>query len=218
MELTLKERQKLTAITARKYRIAKKNEKTKILGIFQEQTGYNRKYAIHILANEGKTIYAGKKVKLKVSHKNTKKRVYPVTYGKEVLDALVLIWEAFNYQCGKLLAPFLRSNINGIVSEPTFTFSEEVIAKLGKISPSTIDRLLKSSKAKLKIKGTSGTKSAAKHIKALIPTLSHFQCTEQGGGLWQIDLVQHDGGNPSGEFCFTLTITEVKTPGQSTTH
>jgi len=28
--------------------------------------------------------------------------------------------------------------------------------------------------------------------------------------LWQIDLVQHDGGNPSGEFCYTLTITEVK--------
>jgi transposase InsO family protein len=28
--------------------------------------------------------------------------------------------------------------------------------------------------------------------------------------LWQIDLVQHDGGNPSGEFCYTLTVTEVK--------
>jgi len=40
--------------------------------------------------------------------------------------------------------------------------------------------------------------------------LSHFQCIEHGEGLWQIDLVQHDGGNPQGEFCYTLTITEVK--------
>ena len=40
--------------------------------------------------------------------------------------------------------------------------------------------------------------------------LSHFECIEQGEGLWQIDLVQHDGGNPSGEFCYTLTITGVK--------
>ena len=30
------------------------------------------------------------------------------------------------------------------------------------------------------------------------------------GGPGQIDLVQHDGGNPSGEFCFTLIVTEVK--------
>jgi IS30 family transposase len=40
--------------------------------------------------------------------------------------------------------------------------------------------------------------------------MSHFECTAQGAGLWQIDLVQHDGGNPSGEFCFTLTITEIQ--------
>jgi transposase InsO family protein len=44
----------------------------------------------------------------------------------------------------------------------------------------------------------------------MIPTLSHFQCIEHGDGLWQIDLVQHDGDSPSGEVCYTLTITEVK--------
>ncbi|GMO25798.1 MAG: hypothetical protein Pg6A_13110 [Termitinemataceae bacterium] len=27
----------------------------------------------------------------------------------------------------------------------------------------------------------------------------------------KINLVQHDGGNPSGEFCYTLTMTDVKT-------
>jgi hypothetical protein len=42
--------------------------------------------------------------------------------------------------------------------------------------------------------------------------MSHFECKEQGPGIWQIDLVQHDGGNASGEFCYTLTITEINTP------
>jgi hypothetical protein len=74
-----------------------------------------------------------------------------------------------------------------------------VAAKLRKISASTIDRLLKPGKARMGIKGTGGTRPAAKHLKDLIPTLSHFECKEQGDGLWQIDLVQHDGGNPSGE-------------------
>src|SRR5215469_4114956 len=180
MELNLKERRKLTAITAKKYRTAKKREKTKILDTFTQQTGYDRKYAIHILANEGTVKPAGKRVRLKITHKITRKRVYPVYYDKAVQEALALIWEAFNCQCGKLLASFLRSNIDSIKTESKFDFNADVIAKLRKISPSTIDRLLKPVKAKQKIKGTSGTKNAAKHIKALIPTLSRFECSEHG--------------------------------------
>jgi len=210
MELDLRERQKLTAITAKKYRTAKKSEKTKILDTFIEQTKYNRKYAIHIFANEGKIKPIGRQLRFRITHKNKKKRVYPVVYDKEVLDALIFVWEAFNYQCGKLLAPFLHANIESIAREPYFNISDKAIAKLCKISGATIDRLLKPFKAALKIKGTCGTKPAPQHLKKLVPMLSHFECIEQGDGLWQIDLVQHDGGNSSGEFCYTLTITEVK--------
>ena len=212
MELNLKDKQKLTKVTARKYRTAKKREKTKILDTFIGQTNYGRKYAIHILANEGKAKFAGKKLKAKVTHESKGKRVYPVMYGKDVLAALEPIWRAFNYQCGKLLAPFLHTNIGCITQDPAFAFSDEVIFKLGRISAATIDRLLKKAKDQMKIKGTSGTRPAKGHIKSLIPVMSHFQCKEQGPGLWQIDLVQHDGGNSSGEFCYTLTITEVYTP------
>jgi len=209
MELTLKERQKLTAVTAKKYRISKKSEKSKILDTFIGQTAYGRKYAIHILANEGKIKPVSKTVRCTITHKKRGKRVYPRIYDKAVQDALIPIWEAFNYQCGKLLAPFLHENIDCIASEPRFKGSDEVTAKLRSISAATVDRLLQSSKAALNIRGTGGTKPAAKHLKALIPALSHFQCIEQGDGLWQIDLVQHDGGNSSGEFCYTLTVTEV---------
>jgi len=212
MELTLKERQKLTKITAKKYRLSTKKEKSKILDTFIGQTGYGRKYAIHILANEGKVKSAGKKLKAVITHKTKKKRVYPVIYGTDVLEALEPVWRAFNYQCGKLLAPFLHANIDSIVSQPQFNCEEEVINKLRKISASTIDRLLRKTKAKMNIKGTSGTKAAKGHIKSQIPVMSHFECKEQGPGVWQIDLVQHDGGNASGEFCYTLTITEVNTP------
>ena len=210
MELNLKEKQKLTRVTAKKYQRAQKKDKTKILDTFIGQTGYVRKYAIHILANEGRVKYERNRVRLKAAHGSAKKRVYPRVYDKAVLDALIPVWEAFNRQCGKLFAPFLHANLDSIVSEPEFHFCGEVIKKMGKISASTIDRLLKPSKEVLKTKGTSGTKPAANHIKATIPTLSHFQCAEQGNGLWQIDLVQHDGGNPSGEFCYTLTVTDVK--------
>jgi len=212
MELTLKDRQKLTRVTAKKYRLSGKKEKTKILDTFIEQTKYGRKYAIHILANEGKVKPLDKKVRLKTTHRSDRKRIYPRFYDDAVKNALVPIWEAFNYQCGKLLAPFLHANIDCIGTDPRFDFCDEVIIKLRNISAATIDRLLKKNKASMKIKGTNGTKPAKGHIKSLIPVMSHFECKEQGPGVWQIDLVQHDGGNATGEFCFTLTITEVHTP------
>jgi len=210
MELNLKERKKLTAITAKKYRNARKKDKTRILDTFIEQTKYERKYAIHILANEGSIRQTEKHLRFKVTHKSKRKRVYPVIYDKAVKAALILIWEAFNWQCGKLLAPFLHANIDRIVAESQFISPDEVTAKLRMISAATIDRLLKSNKGKQGNKGTCGTKPAVTHLKDMIPALSHRECAEQEGGLWQIDLVQHDGGNSSGEFCYTLTITEVK--------
>jgi transposase InsO family protein len=212
MELSLKERQNLTKVTAIKYRLSAKKDKSKILDTFTEQTGYGRKYAIHILTSEGKVKPVGKKLKVVVTHKTKSKRVYPVVYGKDVLVVLEPIWKAFNYQCGKLLAPFLHANIDSIVSDPRLKCEEKVISKLRRISASTIDRLLKKTKATIKAKGTSGTKPAKGHIKSQIPVMSHFECKEQGPGVWQLDLVQHDGGSASGEFCYTLTITEVNTP------
>ncbi|MDR0472192.1 MAG: hypothetical protein LBH43_00730 [Treponema sp.] len=203
MELNLKGRQKLTAVTARKYRTAKKSEKTKTLFAFTGQTGYNRKHATRILANEGKIKTVKKELEAETTQKRVKKRICPATYDEAVQGAPALVWEAFNRQCGKLPAPFPRLNIDAIAKEPKFSFSRKVATKLRKISASAVDRLLVPIKAGAKIKGTSGTKPAAQHLKKLVPVLSHFECVEQGSGLWQIGLVQHDGGNPSGEFCYT---------------
>jgi transposase InsO family protein len=210
MELTLKERQKLTWITAKKYRNATRGEKTRILDTFIDQTGYDRKYAIHILVNEGVSRLVKGNIRLKAAQGTGKKRLYKRVYDETVRDALIPIWEAFSCQCGKLFAPFLHRNLDRICSRPAFAMPAAVHDKLLTISASTIDRLLKKTRELRRIRGTCGTKPAAQHLKALVPVMSHFECKEQGAGLWQIDLVQHDGGNPSGEFCFTLTITEIQ--------
>jgi len=38
-----------------------------------------------------------------------------------------------------------------------------------------------------------------------------MECAKKPAGYFQIDLARHDGGNSSGEFCCTLTMTDVKT-------
>jgi hypothetical protein len=64
----MKTRQALTNETAKRYRTAGRKGKTKILDEFVDNTGYCRKYALHILANGDTMRFVevdGKPVKLK---------------------------------------------------------------------------------------------------------------------------------------------------------
>jgi hypothetical protein len=90
MELTLKERKKLTRLTAEKYRKAAKREKIAILNTFISQTDYESKHAIHLLANEGKAGHMFKAVRLTAVHGSRSARVYEKTYDADVLKALLL--------------------------------------------------------------------------------------------------------------------------------
>jgi transposase InsO family protein len=209
----MKERKSVTKETAARYHQATKGEKHLILEEFTRLTEFHRKYAIKVLSAAAKTCLTevyGRVVIRKVERKKRPKREYPKYYDDPVQTMLIRIWNGFNRQCGKLIVPFMRANLDTISAHPDFKMDDEVRMKLGKISPATIDRILKEPKQKLKIRGTSGTKSS-KLFKTLIPILAHFECADKAPGFFQIDLVQHDGGNPSGEFCYTLTITDVAT-------
>jgi hypothetical protein len=105
MELQLQDRKKLTQVTAKTYQKAKKSMKSTILDTFIDQTGYERKYAIHLLANEGRAPFIGKNLKAQASRKSRKKRVHVTMYDDVVREALVPIWLAFNCLCGKILTP-----------------------------------------------------------------------------------------------------------------
>jgi hypothetical protein len=213
MGLTMQERKSVTKETAVRYRQATKGGKRVILDEFTELTGFHRKYAIKVLKAAAKTCLTevyGRVVVRKAERKKRAKREYPKYYDESVQKMLLRVWSRFDCQCGKLLAPFMRLNLDTIAVHELFNMSDEVKAKLAKISPATIDRILKVPKDKLKIRGTCGTKPA-KRYKTLIPILAHFECAGKAPGFFQIDLVQHDGGNPQGEFCYTLTITDVAT-------
>jgi hypothetical protein len=109
MELQLQDRKKLTQVTAKTYQKAKKLMKSTILDTFIDQTGYERKYAIHLLVNEGRTPFIGNKLKAQASRKSRKKLVYVTMYDDVIREALVPIWLAFNCLSGKILVPFLHA-------------------------------------------------------------------------------------------------------------
>jgi len=69
MGLLMKEKKALTREVSKRYQQAQKKEKSTILDEVVKTTGYNRKYALHILANWGKTStvrLSGKAVRLRL--------------------------------------------------------------------------------------------------------------------------------------------------------
>jgi len=76
MGLTMQEKKSLTREISKRYQKAEKKEKTYIINELVKTTGYNRKYALHVLANSKKTTtvhLSGKTIRLKVSPQKRRK-------------------------------------------------------------------------------------------------------------------------------------------------
>ena len=212
MGLRLKERYAVIRETAKRYRRAGKKEKSTILCEFLRLTGYNRKYAIHILANWGKrkeVVVNGKRI-VAIAGRRTKKYSREPTYDEKVKEALIKIWIVYWCICGKRLRAVFDGQMTVLRKLRTFAFEEVVWEKLEEISASTIDRMLSGERAKERLKGRSYTKPGSL-LKHQIPIRRAGEWDEQKPGYFEADLVGHDGGNASGDFAFSLNMTDVFT-------
>jgi len=210
MGLTSKERRSATKVTAQRYQKATKKQKGVILEEFAALTGYDRCYAAYLLRTHGKNIYVNKNTAIvgDVSKKARKPRTR--FYDHLVLTVLTQIWLIMDCVCGKRLAPMLTALIPILQKHHEIKLDEATKGKLLAISSATIDRLLKAERKKYQLKGRSHTKPGTL-LRHQIPIRTFSEWNEQRPGFVEIDLVGHDGGNSSGEFAFTLDVTDVCT-------
>ncbi len=212
MGLSMKARKAVIKEISKRYRRSGKKGKGKILDEFVELTGYTRKYAGWILRNYGKEILTridGQLVRIVVGEpKKKSRRKRPRKYDEKVLKVLKKIWYLFDCMCGKRLAPTLKAMLPLLEKYGEIEVDEEVREKLLSISPATIDRRLSAEKKRMRIKGRSHTKPGSL-LKHSIPIRTFSDWDEDKPGFLEIDLVGHDGGSSSGEFAFTLNVTDV---------
>jgi hypothetical protein len=83
-------------------------------------------------------------------------------------------------------------------------------ALLVRISAETIDRRLAPEHAKMMSRGRAHTKPGTL-LKSQIPIRTWADWDDAVPGFVEIDLVGHEGGNSSGQFCYTLTVTDIAT-------
>ncbi|MDA3936355.1 MAG: integrase [Actinomycetota bacterium] len=197
--LMMSERRSVTKQLAGRYRRASKKERTAILDQFCVVTGYNRSYASRILRDGPAE---------RPPPKRTRRRSR--IYDTDVVFALRKVWATLDGICGKRLAAAMSATVEAMERHGELMVSAEVRAKLLTVSPATIDRLLSADRARLEIRGRSGTKPGTL-LKSQIPVRTFAQWDGVRPGFVEVDLVGHDGGNPSGEFCQTLDVTDVAT-------
>lgn len=190
MTLTVKV-EYLKAIRERYYRSSKK-QKSLILDELCATTGLNRKYAIRILAK---------------GHKEGKKNSGRTRlYSLDSIIHLRKLWHIMDHICSKKMKAALPIWLE-FYKAPNFT--DHVKKELLNMSHATIDRYLRSYRAKFRRYNNTGTSYGRKpQLKHIIP-LKPFSMKIDRPGYLEIDTVAHCGGSLSGKFIWSLTVTDV---------
>lgn len=179
-----------------RYRKSSKSIKAKILDEFCVICKYHRKHAIRLLWQPFRQLKAKNNLR-------GRKSTYNV---QEVLTPLKNIWLATNQMCSKKLKvalpiwlPFYEKQYGKV--------SDIARSKLLLMSAATIDRLLKPIKITCKKKGMCGTKPGTL-LKNQIPIKTDNWDVKKPG-FCEADTVAHCGTSLSGDFVWSLTLTDI---------
>jgi hypothetical protein len=105
--------------------------------------------------------------------------------------------------------------ISGIIDflaaymEAGYEITEEIRKQLLEVGAAEADILLKGARKALEIKGVSTTRSVQTPLRSQIPVKTHFDRETLTPGKFAFDTAAHCGGSASGQFCKTLTGTDV---------
>ncbi len=178
-----------------RYRRASWLEKQRILDEFCATCDYNRKYAIRVLNGPPPP------------RKPPRRRRRDVTYGSRVISILKAVWEAADYPWSERLKALLPEWMPWI--RQRFLLPPELEQKLLEISARTIDNRLRPYKRRLRRRLYGRTKPGTL-LKHHIP-LKTDHWDVQVPGFTEVDLVSHSGNSASGDFCYSLNLTDIHT-------
>ncbi len=128
-------------------------------------------------------------------------------YTAEDAAALEHLAELLDGLCSKLLKAEIPLVLPQLRQDGILEISDACAQHLLEVSPATIDRLL--ARRRPRAKGRRGfTRPGRTWLKARIPVRTFAERTACEPGWLDLDLVDHSGGNASGEFAHTLDMVD----------
>jgi hypothetical protein len=192
-------RSKLELLEALRPRYGKAGKKAKgrMLDEFCAATRYNRKYALQLLRHGPPRSKKGKPGRRP-------------RYGRDVIAALVEVWQASRHICGKRLHPFLPELVEALERHGELHLAPEVKNKLLQMSRATIDRRLQRARSTRPLRGRTTTRPGSL-LKSAIPIRTFADWDDARPGFLEIDLVAHCGETTAGEYLHTLSAVDIDT-------
>jgi hypothetical protein len=178
------------------YSVATKKEKGRILDSLCEACGWNRKYAVQAIRGLPA---------LRPKQRRRRRR----TYGPNEEAALVKVWRLSDFLASKRLAPFMGEFLDALARHDELELPEPVRSRLAKMSPATMDRLLRRHRG-----SHPGPRSLTKPgslLKSQIKVRLGTEWDDGRPGFCEVDTVAHCGGDLSEGYFFTLSLTDVAT-------
>lgn len=195
IKMTLEERRKYLLRMRLRYVQANRTERGRLLDEMVQVTELHRKSLLRLM-------HAAPVRKLRVRQRGR-------TYDYAVDDVIRVVAESLDYICAERLTPGLLPTAQLLVQHGELTVSAEVLAKLGRISISTVKRILtrlRQDERRLPRRKPERTMRMLQEIPALrIP----WDLREPGH--FEVDLVHHGGPSSTGEYLHTLQMIDVAT-------
>lgn len=178
----------LNAIRERYFK-ASKSEKSTILTELCEVTGYNRKWAIRILAKSHK----------KGPKSSGKKKLY----SDQAIYHLKRLWHIMGRMNSKKMVAAFPVWLDFYQRQD---FTNEIKAEILAMSHSTVDRYLQKYRNQFARRKRTGTQRAKTFLNTI--PIKELDLKSERPGNFQADTVAHCGNSLSGLFIWTLTVTD----------
>ncbi len=178
-----------------RYRKADKNEKTRLLDEIEAVTGLHRKSIIRTINGQ-------------LSRKK-RSRERGREYGVEVDDAIRVIARSLDYPCAERLQPNLVWMAAHLHAHGELLVRSETVEKLGRVSISTVKRILKRvGRSEPKIASQKPKRPSSPSLRKPYP-MSRIDWDITEAGHLEVDLVHHCGGSVNGEYIHGLQAVDV---------
>lgn len=185
--------QYLKTLLSRYFKASRKG-KGEILDEYCRNTGQNRKYVI-------RKIHRLSSGEVRLGQR--RRRVY----GREVEEALGVVWKIFDSPCGQRLKPLLEREVERLREMGELKISDEVADKLRMVSSATIDRILRGKKEAWKLGRRSQGRSSGLISRRIPLRMTDWDTAEVG--YVEMDLVLHCGASTAGDYISSLTTMEI---------
>ena len=196
--MSAKSRKEVLEQARARYRSRGKEGRSRLLDELCALCGYERKYASKLLSG----------VRPLPGESGRARGGSPARYGEAERAVLKVIWLDAEQPCGKRLQAALPSWLP-FYQKHHGALSARLRQSLLSISPATIDRLLAPCRASMGGRRRCGTRPGTL-LRSQIPVRTEHWDVSSPGYL-EADTVAHCGESMTGEFCWSVTLTDIHT-------